>query len=137
MEIRTGEEGNDGNEFNNNGDLRNNDDDLDGDEPAQYDHDASHAAEDRPTCVDEGSSSCSSQLLSGPVSTPAGERGGKERGEQGGNDTPELSIDTGLSNDESYFILDEGGRHVLDNQGSPARARKWQPANANQRERYT
>lgn len=39
-------------------------------------------------------------------------------------------------NDGSYFILDEGGNLVLDDRGSPARRRKWQPSNANQRARY-
>lgn len=104
-----------------------------------------------PTFVDDrGSSSASSQLLSGPGSTfeeGVGEGGGTGAGGEGGGGegagaqgrgegTPDLSVDTSFSNDESYFILDEGGRHVLDNQGSPARARKWKPANANQRERY-
>lgn len=107
-----------------------------------------------PTFVDErGSSSASSQLLSGPGSTfeeGGGEEGGEGRGAGGGGEgggggaeaqgrgegTPDLSVDTSFSNDGSYFILDEGGKHVLDNQGSPARARKWQPANVNQRERY-
>ncbi|CAM9166467.1 unnamed protein product, partial [Ectocarpus sp. 13 AM-2016] len=48
----------------------------------------------------------------------------------------DLSLDGGPSHDGSYFILDEGGRHVLDDQGSPARARKWQPVNIQQRQRY-
>lgn len=75
-------------------------------------------------------SSSSSQLLSGPASTSGSAH-------QNGVRSPVLSIETSLSNDESYFILDEGGRHVLNNQGSPAKARKWQPTNANQRKRYT
>lgn len=47
-----------------------------------------------------------------------------------------LTIDTNPSKDGSYFILDDAGLPVLDNQGSPARAKKWLPSNANQRERY-
>lgn len=74
----------------------------------------------------------SSQLLSGPACSTGGAWGASQ-GRTSGN----FSIETGLSNDESYFILDEGGRHVLDDQGSPARARKWQPTNATQRARYT
>lgn len=72
----------------------------------------------------------SSQLISGPAGgvSAAGMKGWASHAPD------ELSID---SNDASYFILDEGGRHVLDDQGSPARARKWQPVNAQQRERYT
>lgn len=135
MAVCTGEEGKEGNGYNSNGKEKVSDDyrDGNGDESAQYNRLIS--AEDRPTSADERSSSCSSQLLSGPVSTPPGR--GKGQGVQGSYETPDISIDTNLSNDESYFILDEGGRHVLDNQGSPARARKWQPANANQRQRYT
>lgn len=72
----------------------------------------------------------SSQTVSGPLSTSEGESSNNYAG-------LELSIGSGLSNDESYFILDEGGNHVLDNQGIPARARRWQPTNINQRERYT
>lgn len=81
----------------------------------------------------EGSVS-SSQLLSGPACSTTGV-GGFEALDDGAS--ADLSIDAGLSNDGSYFILDEGGRHVLDDQGSPARARKWRPVNAHQRERYT
>lgn len=73
----------------------------------------------------------SSQLLSGPACSTAD-------GRDCGSSQGELSVNTGVSNgEESYFILDEGGRHVLDDQGSPARARKWQPTNISQRERYT
>lgn len=54
-----------------------------------------------------------------------------------GGDSTDPSVDVDVSNDGSYFILDGGGQHVLDDQGSPARARKWQPVNAQQRERYT
>lgn len=79
------------------------------------------------------SSDSSSQLIGGP---PAD---GSAEGMQGwASHTPEgLNIEDCPSQDGSYFILDEGGRHVLDDQGSPARARKWQPVNAQQRERYT
>lgn len=80
----------------------------------------------------EEASVASSQLLSGPtLSTPRGSPGSYQDERSLG-----LSAETSVSNDESYFILDEGGRHVLDNQGSPARARKWKPTNVNQRERY-
>lgn len=82
----------------------------------------------------EGSSLGSSQLISGPAGG-----GGSATGMKGwtSHAPDDLSIDDCTSNDASYFILDEGGRHVLDDQGSPARARKWQPVNAQQRERYT
>lgn len=78
------------------------------------------------------SSSASSQLISGPTG------GGSAAGMQGwATRAPDdLSLDGGPSHDGSYFILDEGGRHVLDDQGSPARARKWQPVNVQQRQRY-
>lgn len=92
------------------------------------------------SCADEGltegmtdKSVSSSQLLSGPACSTAGIQGWGQPQDAASVD---LSIDTDPSNDDSYFVLDEGGRHVLDNQGSPARARKWQPLNANQRERY-
>lgn len=83
---------------------------------------------------EDGASFGSSQLLSGP-----GGGGGSGAGMKGwtSHAPDDLSIDDCTSNDASYFILDEGGRHVLDDQGSPARARKWQPVNAQQRERYT
>ena len=83
----------------------------------------------------EDSSFGSSQLIGGP----AGGGGGSASGIKGwtSHAPDDLSIDDCTSNDASYFILDEGGRHVLDDQGSPARARKWQPVNAQQRERYT
>lgn len=79
------------------------------------------------------SSDSSSQLIGGPPADVSAEE------MQGwASHTPEaLNIEDDPSQDGSYFILDEGGRHVLDDQGSPARARKWQPVNAQQRERYT
>lgn len=77
-----------------------------------------------------GSSIGSSQLISGPA-------GGGSAGVTQSYAPDDLSVNGGPSNDGSYFILDEGGQHVLDDQGSPARARKWQPVNAKQRERYT
>lgn len=82
----------------------------------------------------DGSVPSSSQFLaSGAGPTRQLEGGGAS---QGGESTG-ASVEVDVSNDGSYFILDGGGQHVLDDQGSPARARKWQPVNAQQRERYT
>lgn len=106
--------------------CRDGDGDGDGDESKMDRPD-----EDVPT--EEGLSTGSSQLISGPAG------GGSAAGMKGwaSHAPDDLNIDDCTSNDASYFILDEGGRHVLDDQGSPARARKWQPVNAQQRERYT
>lgn len=76
----------------------------------------------------------SSKILSGAALSSTIVEGGEVS--QGGTST-DPSVDVDISNDGSYFILDGGGQHVLDDQGSPARARKWQPVNAQQRERYT
>ncbi len=78
-------------------------------------------------------SSLSSQLISGP----AGDGSATGMRSWASHTPDDLSATDGASNDGSYFILDEGGRHVLDDQGSPARARKWQPVNSRQRARYT
>ena len=81
----------------------------------------------------DGSARSSSQLLaSGAALTTQLEGGGASQGA----DSTDPSVEVDVSNDGSYFILDGGGQHVLDDQGSPARARKWQPVNAQQRERY-
>lgn len=76
----------------------------------------------------------SSQFLSGAALSSTIVEGG-ELSQGGASTDPSVNVD--VSSDGSYFILDGGGQHVLDNQGSPARARKWQPVNAQQRARYT
>ena len=81
----------------------------------------------------DGSVPSSQFLGSGAALTTQLEGGGASQG----RDSTDPSVDVDISNDGSYFILDGGGQHVLDNQGSPARARKWRPVNAQQRERYT
>lgn len=108
---------------------------VEGDCELYRDGDGSHVgrASDEDVPTEDGLSLASSQL----ISCPAG--GGSAAGMKDwiSHAPDDLSIDDCPSNDASYFILDEGGRHVLDDQGSPARARKWQPVNAQQRERYT
>lgn len=88
--------------------------------------------EDGQVPTEDGVSNGSSQLISGPTG------GGSASGVKGwvSHAPDDLSIED-PSTEASYYILDEGGQHVLDDQGSPARARKWQPVNAQQRERYT
>lgn len=84
-------------------------------------------------------STASSQLIAGPAcsTTGGGVRGDRGWGASHGGESADLSINTDVfSNDGSYFLLDEGGRHVLDDQGSPARAKNWQPSNTHQREQY-
>lgn len=95
------------------------------------------------TCAaSDGSSVASSQLISGPAWSTPGRGGGGARAGQGWGasncgESADLSVNVDdFSNDGSYFLLDEGGRHVLDDQGSPARAKKWQPSNTHQREQY-
>lgn len=77
----------------------------------------------------------SSQLLSGPTNDASTPQDWDTKSIDGATSDRRISASPSL-NDGSYFILDEGGNHVLDDQGSPARRRKWQPSNANQRARY-
>ena len=105
---------------------------MEGDNDSQRGDDGPKVADADGEAPEDGSSLPSSQLISGPAG------GGSATGMSGwASQAPDdFSVTDGPSNDGSYFILDEGGRHVLDDQGSPARARKWQPVNAQQRERY-
>lgn len=112
--------------------------DVDGGGPKVDDSSAVAAAdggeEEEEVLTKDGSSIGSSQLINGPAD--GGGSPGAMQHDLPSHTPDDLSVNGGPSNDGSYFILDEGGQHVLDDQGSPARARKWQPVNVKQRERY-
>lgn len=77
----------------------------------------------------------SSQLLSGPTNDASIHQDWETTSMDRATSDLRISARPSL-NDGSYFILDEGGNHVLDDRGSPARRRMWQPSNVNQRARY-